>query len=238
MQQLSISTNQSSLSEQRYPNLGSPNNTSPWANKSIIESTSEIIDEEMYEWSINRGFLSIKDEQFDINVQKSDGSPPGALIHLAAFEGNVQKCKWLYERGADLGLRVIQSDTTPMHYAMKSGSQNVCIFLLKHEREVDLRTKDGSGKLPVDYAKEFGYIRLIRWYEAIKKGEDWSADAPGQSITEKALCPPIKKVRGVDGNIEGEEVSAEEKVLADKIAARKFAMEEAGLDSETFSGFM
>jgi hypothetical protein len=234
MHQLSISTNQSfqsgtlSPTAQRYPSLGSPNNTSPWAVQPVI-STSQIDEEEMMNWCRARGF-SVD----DVNAQRADGVPPGAAIHVAAFEGSVQICRWLSMHGADLGLRVDHFDNTPMHYAMWGGSQNVCIFLLKHGRAMDLKTRAANGKLPVDYAKEYGHIRLIRWMSTISKGEDWSADAPGQSITELALCPPPKAASG--GKAE-EELSTEEKALNDKIAARKLAMEEAGLDSENFSGF-
>jgi Tat protein secretion system quality control protein TatD with DNase activity len=79
---------------------------------------------------------------------------------------------------------------------------------------------------PVDYAREYGHLRLLRWVETLKKGEDWSKSAPGQIVVELALCPPLKAVE--------KEPSIEEIETQLKIEAKMRALEESGLDADAF----
>ena len=118
-----------------------------------------------------------------------------------------------------------------MHYAMRSGHFNAVVFLYKHGAAGDLTHRAADGRVPLDHAKELGWVRLLRWSESLAFGEDWSPAAPGQVVTEAALCPAPRD------ETEGKETE-EEAAERERYEAKKLAMEEAGLDSETFSGFV
>mmetsp|Transcript_27587 Transcript_27587/g.61618 ORF Transcript_27587/g.61618 Transcript_27587/m.61618 type:complete len:121 (+) Transcript_27587:2-364(+) len=119
-----------------------------------------------------------------------------------------------------------------MHYASWGGSLNTCVFLFKHGCEADLKVRASNGMLPADYALHYGHIRLMRWFESLKNGEDWTKDTPGQIPQERALCPPPgygKKKRHVETD--------EEREAREKLETKRLAMEEAGLDADSFAGF-
>ena len=214
----------STFTEGRYPKTSSPNKTTAWGTASA--STRVVGDEEFVEWLAARGFAI-----HDLHEERPGLDPPGAAIHAAAHEGSVKHLRWLADRGANVRQRVASNGLTPMHYAMRSGSFQACVFLFKYGAAADLGHVAGNGRVPLDYARELGHFRLLTWAAQLERGENWTASSPGQPIAEAALCPPPRNLAA--------EAEADAEVLAarEKREAKKKQMEEAGLDSETFSGY-
>ena len=210
-----------SFISKRYPETTSPKKTGVWQEEAVLE-THNVEDADVLDWIARQGFA-----MDNLHEERLDKSPPGAAVHVAAWEGSVRILRWLYAHHADLSQRTTDTQSTPMHFAMSAGHFNAAIFLYKHG--CDQTAIASNGKSPVDYAHEYGHLRLMRWSAEVAQGVDWSASSPGQEIQEAALCPvPHAEVKETDA----------ERKERERLEAKALAMEESGLDAENFKGFV
>jgi ankyrin repeat protein len=96
-------------------------------------------------------------------VNRVDQMDFGTPLHWAAIYGQVESCKVLISRGADLGL-VDDCEQTPLWWAIKGGELQVIRFLLKSG--ADANVKDSKGNTPLQYAVRKGKDQIVA---ALKK---------------------------------------------------------------------
>lgn len=86
----------------------------------------------------------------------------------AAVNGNMEVCRFLVSKGADVKLAGPTSGVTPIHYATKK--EIVVMFV---EKGADVNIKDGSGSTPLHWAAHRGSLDIAEYL--ISKGCDVKA---------------------------------------------------------------
>jgi ankyrin repeat protein len=104
-------------------------------------------------------------------VNRVDPMDFGTPLHWAAIYGQVESCKALIARGADLGL-VDDCKQTPLWWAIRGGELQVIRFLLKSG--ADPNVEDSKGSTPLQYAVRKGkdaIAAVLRKYGASEGNE-------------------------------------------------------------------
>ena len=86
------------------------------------------------------------------------------LMHKAAFDGDIEKMKWLHEsEGVDVNVRD-NRNSTPMHYAASEGRLEVMEWLKRQRAAVNVRNNEGST--PMHKAASNGHLAVMKWLQA------------------------------------------------------------------------
>ena len=80
-------------------------------------------------------------------------------LHIAAAQGNLDLCKYIFEKIKNTQPR-IQYKWTALHVAAKLGHEEICEFLMVNLE--DKNPSDQNGKTPFHYAAERGYTNICR----------------------------------------------------------------------------
>lgn len=91
--------------------------------------------------------------QLDVNRLNAVGESP---LMMAALKGQLEWCKRLIERGADIN----KTGWTPLHYAATSGSMRIIELLLEHHAFIDAQSPNGST--PLMMAALYGHPQVVR----------------------------------------------------------------------------
>lgn len=84
-----------------------------------------------------------------VDAAQDDGS---TALHKAAFNGQLDICRTLLDRGVDASA-ADRSQFTPLHEACQAGHARVCELLIEHG--ADLEAKDCDGQTPLFQASRF-----------------------------------------------------------------------------------
>ena len=88
-------------------------------------------------------------------------------LHYAASKGEIETCRYLVSKGANLYLQNYRNENTPLHSALKNGHIDVALFLAEYPTEGGIiwKTKshdlqDKEGNTPLHIALENQYYDL------------------------------------------------------------------------------
>jgi len=88
-------------------------------------------------------------------------------LHFAAYSGNLEGARVLYEYGVDLKSKGDEGET-PLHVACDEGSTDVAEFIAQINPAM-LDETDMAGHTPMDLAREKNYTELVERLISIKK---------------------------------------------------------------------
>lgn len=94
----------------------------------------------------------------DVNALSGDQRAPA--LHWATCKGHVQVCALLLEAGADWLIPDVQGYNA-LHVAAQNGQDMVMRLLLAHSPNVDINSRDASGRTPLLWAAYRGNVEVV-----------------------------------------------------------------------------
>ena len=105
-------------------------------------------------------------------------------LALACDLGELEVCKWLHARGADVRKSGARNGITPMIIACERGHLDVCQWLYEVGAAADIRKCENFGFTPMMWACQAGQLSVCKWL--FEMGA--AADVTGRSMEALPRC--------------------------------------------------
>jgi len=119
----------------------------------------------------------------DVEAKLSDEVSGATCLSIAAYNGHLDICRLLIEKGAQLEVKSTEG-STPLHEAAEQG--NIEIVRLLCDRGADIEARDDSEWRPLHYAAYYGHISIVEELIVDRDAEINARDDEGKTALGRA----------------------------------------------------
>ena len=135
-----------------------------------------------HEWERNFVYILLK-HGAEVDVWTPEGNTP---LGVAVMHGDWELVRLFVEYGADVNFYKPDGGRMPLHVAAINGNVPLAEYLIERGAKVD--AKDATGKMPVDYAREYNEEATVEFLAAQAASEQVAARVPSDDR------PPLSEI--------------------------------------------